>query len=185
MLVTVAEQLRDSGSPVHIVNLGQIDLSAFPRDERERLLKRAEAAGVLTLGPTPYTELLRWLAHARAGYMLYQENELYALSIPTKMFEYFTFGLPIIACDVGQPVDALQRGDAVALVAPYNVAEHVSAINRILVDHALAKRMSTASQAYAQQYDYRSELRRLIDLYASITAPEKRSPHLDAALPRW
>jgi glycosyltransferase involved in cell wall biosynthesis len=169
VLVAVAERLRASGPQARIVNLGPIDLSAFPRDERARLLERAEEAGVILPGSLPHPDLLRWVAHARIGYILYQDNQTYALGIPTKMFEYFAFGLPVVASRVGQTAELVRDSQAGLLVHATSVDEHVEAISRILSNDTVARQMSAAAFAYARRYDFEPELQRLLMLYAAIT----------------
>jgi glycosyltransferase involved in cell wall biosynthesis len=173
VLVAVAEQLRERGIQARIVNIGPIDLSAFSRGERGSLLKRAEEAGIILTGTLPYPELLQWIAHARIGYLLRMEKENAARALPVKLFEYFAFGLPVVAYRLRQTAQLMRDSEAGLLVDPADVKEHVEAIRRILSDDDLASRMSAASQARAQSYRFEPELQHLLNLYATITAHDE------------
>jgi glycosyltransferase involved in cell wall biosynthesis len=169
VMVAVAEQLRESGIQARIVNIGPIDLSGFSRSEQRSLLERAESAGIILTGILPYPELLRWIAHACIGYLLRMEEENAARALPTKLFEYFAFGLPVVVYRLRKTVELMRGCEAGLLVGPANVDEHFEAIRRILSDDDLASRMSAASQAQAQSYRFELELQRLLKLYAAIT----------------
>ncbi len=169
VMVAVAEQLRENGIQDQIVNIGPIDLSGFSRNEQGRLLERAKRAGIILTGILPYPELLQWIAHARIGYLLRMEEENAARALPTKLFEYFAFGLPVVVYRLRKTVELMHNCEAGLLVGPANVPEHVAAIGRILSDDDLASKMSAASQVQAQSYRFEPELQRLLNLYATIT----------------
>lgn len=164
--VAVAEALKKAKSLIAFVNAGPIDLRAYAVDEREALLERAKNAGMLLLGFVRQENLLPWIAHAYAGYASRSDTDNERRGLPTKVYEYFAFGLPTIASDVGETAALVRRTDSGIVVPPYDPAAHADAIMRLANDRALRERLSANALAAASYYHYNTEFAKLKALYA-------------------
>ena len=165
VMVAAAEGLRARSIRAPIVNIGQTDLSAYTPAEREALLQRAADADVRLLGVVPYADALRWTAHARAGYtpLIYARNN--AEGIPNKLFEYFAFGVPVVACSFGRVAEFIEREHAGVLVDADDVSTHVEALRRLVSDDAFRAPLAEASAKAGARYSFDGELARLQALY--------------------
>jgi glycosyltransferase involved in cell wall biosynthesis len=167
LLVAAAERLRIRGVRAPIACIGEIDLAGYP--DPEKLLRRASDADVILPGRVPYVEALRWTAHARVGYLPLEPSTNNALGLPNKIFEYFAFGLPVVATSLGGPVDDAVQDGGGTLVPPRDPERHAAALERYLVDDAAHSVAAVRSAAAGRLTTFEGELAALERLYAHIT----------------
>jgi glycosyltransferase involved in cell wall biosynthesis len=169
-LVAAAETLRAADSDLTIVNLGHTDLSDYEPAERDRLLEGARRANVVMAGPVSYPETLRWLAHARIGYLPLIDTENNRRGMPNKLFEYALFGLPVVASNIGRVAQIVSETGAGQLVPIGDGAEHARTFMRIHSDPALHAQLTHASLEGARRYSFAGEFEALHTLYKRIEA---------------
>lgn len=167
-LVKAAEELAQLQSPLRIVNLGETDLSQYSESEGRELLARANAAGVLMLGSLPYHDALRWLAHARIGYLPLNDTENNRRGMPNKLFEYQLFGLPVVATDIGTVAEIVRTTRAGEVVPAGDGSAHARALVRVHDDEAYHQQLSQAGLEAARTYSFAGEFARLASLYERI-----------------
>ncbi|HXW76405.1 MAG TPA: glycosyltransferase, partial [Candidatus Eremiobacteraceae bacterium] len=165
VMIGAAERMRAMGVSAPIVNLGPIYLGNYAKADQDALLARAQAADVRCVGLVPYAQSLRWIAHARVGYlpMVLSENNIRGQ--PRKMFEYFAFGLPVVACDFGRVKEIIERHDAGLLVDTDDPSSHADALVRLLRDGSAHERYARNARAAGQTYSFDAELPKLMSLY--------------------
>jgi len=176
VMVAAAERLRADGVNAAIINLGPVDLSTFSRAERRNLLERAEAADVRLLGVAEYSEMLRWVAHARVGYMLRRDLPDARFALSTKLFEYFAMGIPVVATSEGLPGQLVNKYKAGIVVPPTDAEAHAAALSRLLTDDAFAFTVAEASSKAGQYFRFDAERERLLQLYDTIARLAWRDP---------
>ena len=167
-LVAAAERLRELGSDLRIVNLGETDLSQYDDAERASLLERAQRAGVVMGGIVPYRDAHVWLAHATLAYLPLEDTENNRRGMPNKLFEYALFGLPVVASDIGRVAEIVRETGAGTLVPIGAGSAHGDALATIANDRALRESISRAAHDAARVYSFDGEFDRLRSLYARI-----------------
>jgi len=165
VIVAAAEHLRSRGNLTPIVNLGPIYLGAYTKTEQKNLSARAKASDVRLLGLVPYEESLRWIAHAAIGYLPMVVSENNAQGQPRKLFEYFTFGLPVVASDFGKVRTIVLEWDAGYLAAPEDGKAHAEALLRMLSDEPVRARYANNSGHAGEAYSFSAQLPKLLALY--------------------
>ena len=171
-LVAAAERLRELGSDLRIVNLGESDLSQYGESERTALLERARKAGVVMGGIVPYREAHVWLAHATLAYLPLEDTENNRRGMPNKLFEYALFGLPVVASDIGRVAEIVRETGAGTLVPIGEGRLHGDAIAAIADDGVRRAALAAAATQAASVYSFAGEFDRLRSLYDRIdTAP--------------
>ena len=178
--VAVAELINASGTDITFVNAGSVDLRAYAKAEREDLLSRARRAGLVMLGRIERETLARWLAHAEIGYAIWSDTSNERKGLPTKIYEYFAFGLPVVAADVGANGEVVRNCDAGIVVDPNAAAEHAAAILRLAGDAHLRKAYSARALEAATKYSFESEFAALTTLYRNIGITPSGAPELVA-----
>ena len=167
LLVAAAEELRQLAPELAVVNIGEIDLIDYAPHERRALRRRAEEAGVFELGRRPYTEVLRWLAHARIGYLPLEDTFNHREALPNKLFEYLRFGLPIVADRVGRVAEIVSEGN-VGVLTPADGHAHAMALHLLHRDELQRERYSANARTASTAYSFEGELRELRGLYERI-----------------
>lgn len=170
VIVGAAERLQARGDTLRIVNLGPVQLEAYPVAEQRSLLRRAEAAGIVLPGSVPQAEALRWLAHARVGYLPLWDSENNRRGQPRKLFEYLLFGLPVVASDVGNIAKLVRRHDVGIVVPDADPEMHAETLARLLADAPLHEYYVSKAQGAAKAFSFQSQLPNLLALYERILA---------------
>ena len=167
LLVEAAERMRKLSPDLAFVNIGENDLGDYAQDQREELETRARATGVLELGRLAYPDVLRWLAHARIGYIPLEDTLNHRIALPNKLFEYLQFGLPVVADRIGRVAEIVDEHDVGILVAP-DAGSHASALHAVHTRDALYTRYSRHAQNASRVYSFKNELPALKNLYERI-----------------
>jgi glycosyltransferase involved in cell wall biosynthesis len=91
---------------------------------------------------------------------------------PLKLFEYLAAGRPIVASDLPSMREVLHDGVDGLLVPPGDAPSLAAAIDRVLTDPALARRLSAAAAALAPEYTWARRAERLEALFADVTGAD-------------
>jgi glycosyltransferase involved in cell wall biosynthesis len=177
VVVAAAERLRALGHTEPIVNLGPIKLEGYPAAERSELLRRAEAAGVRLPGNVPQSEALRWLAHARIGYLPLWDSENNRRGQPRKLFEYVLMGLPVVASAVGNIAKIVTEHGIGLTVSVVESESHAQALALLLSDASLHENYARRATAVAPSFSFHTQAPNLVRLYERILASEDKPAH--------
>lgn len=158
----IPEVLAELNSPVRWIHIGD-------GPERERV--REAAQGLLTpgtwdlLGGLPNDEVLRFYASNSVQAMLsVSESE----GVPVSMMEAQSFGIPIVACDVGGVSEIVSRRSGVLLRADASPAEIATALRSALTAHQLTR--ETVRTDFRSRYDADANYRGFIDDIIALRA---------------
>jgi glycosyltransferase involved in cell wall biosynthesis len=85
---------------------------------------------------------------------------------PVSVLEAMVAGLPVVASRVGGVAELVEEGNTGLLVAPGNPEELTAALERVLADRELRRRLGAAGRARVEQhFDLESFRRAHLDLY--------------------
>lgn len=109
------------------------------------------------------------LARSRAGIVTFYPLPNHVDAQPNKMFEYMSAGVPVIASHFPLWREIVEGNDCGVCVDPLDPAAIAAAIDRIVGDPALAKRMgANGRQAVEDRYNWAAEELKLQDFYLSL-----------------
>ena len=98
----------------------------------------------------------------------------FAEGVPVVLMEAMASRLPVIATRVGGVAELVEDGVNGLLVAPGDVAGLICAMERLLRDPDLRRRMGQAGRAVVEsRHDVRSEARRLLALFQAAANPQR------------
>ncbi len=86
------------------------------------------------------------------------------------LLEAMAAGLPIVASDIHGYKNVVQRNTSALLVEPKNADALAEALERLVVDADLRRRMGEAGVARASDYDWAHVTRQVADLYEDVLA---------------
>lgn len=120
-------------------------------------------------GYTDQRRAFPYAAHATAGLALLKPTGDYPDSYTTKLFEYMALGLPVITSNFSLYRDVVERHQCGFCISPYD-PEELTAAMTYLIDHPdEARAMGERGRlAVEQTYNWATEARKLIDLYALV-----------------
>jgi glycosyltransferase involved in cell wall biosynthesis len=86
---------------------------------------------------------------------------------PLKLFDYMAAGVPIVASDLPSLREVLRDGENALLVPPEDPAAVAKAIDRILGDPALARRLAARAREDASAYTWDERAAQLLEFLGS------------------
>jgi N,N'-diacetylbacillosaminyl-diphospho-undecaprenol alpha-1,3-N-acetylgalactosaminyltransferase len=119
----------------------------------------------LVLAPGWQNDVLPWLAITDVFVL----PSYYREGTPVTVLEAMAMGLPVVATDVPGCREAVVAGETGFLVPPRNVDELVGAIQKLVEDPALRRRMGQAGRArVVQHFAVERIVEQYLDLYAEL-----------------
>ena len=159
-LVEAARLLKTSGVQVLLVGDGP------QRSRLEQEIRRLAVGDVVHLfGFVPHERVPAVLTHADLLVLpsLYEE-------LGTILLEAMWVGLPIVASRTGGIPDIIDDGVTGVLVEPGDPEVLARAIDRLLADSDLARRLGEAARGRARDYDWGVLAERVLAIYQEVLA---------------
>ncbi len=120
-------------------------------------------------GRVPFETIGAYLAQAAVGWVPWQAYPKNEKNIPTKLFEYMAYGLPIVASDLASTRPFVQPGENGYLVVAEDPAAHARAILQILQNPVQGQQMGQRGQELARtRFHWDSEEKKLWALYQQL-----------------
>lgn len=128
-----------------------------------------ERLDIRVLPRVPADQLASYAAQACIGLAVEQPTPERLLALPTKLFEYMAYGLPVVASDLPLTREILQTAKCGILVSPAEPSAYVDAMESILQDHAKRSAMiESGFNAIEQHYSWDKEKNALISFFESF-----------------
>lgn len=142
-------------------------------DEYKKASAMKEWELILELGYLNREQIKMVLEQSIGGLVVLHPTESYIASLPVKMFEYMSAGLPVIASNFPLWKEIIEGNQCGICVDPYNVDSIAEAINWIIDHSAEAKRMGeNGRKAVIERYNWGNEEIKLIQLYRELLEPK-------------
>jgi glycosyltransferase involved in cell wall biosynthesis len=123
-------------------------------------------------GLTRFVEVREWLAPAQRDRLLASADAFvlasYIEGLPMSLLEAMAWGLPVITTAVGSIGEHVRDGVQGLLVQPGDVSELAGAIERIVMNDALRKRMGEQARRGAEPLSVEVYGRRVAAIYGSV-----------------
>lgn len=169
VLLEAIAKLAAEGIRPKVLMFGYSDTPTF----KDEFLARAKEYGIddcfEMLGRVPHEQVPHLLSQAKVGVVPLQPIPKFLKNIPTKVFEYWACGLPIVASDLPPIRPFFREGIYGHKVDPASSDEFAEALKRLLENPVTAARMGEqARHAVLTRFNVLPEQRKLIRLYRQI-----------------
>ena len=120
-------------------------------------------------GRIPHAQVPAWIRSGRIGLVMLQPIAKFMKNIPTKMFEYWACGLPVIASDLPPIRPFLMDGKNGLLFDPTSATDLARAIDWLVQHPSAGKTMGQYGQEQVQtDWNNDRQIESLVDLYVRI-----------------
>jgi glycosyltransferase involved in cell wall biosynthesis len=149
--------------------VGHFEPAALEQELRADAARRGFAEALDITGRVPFEQIGGYLCRSAVGWVPWQAVPKNQKNVPTKLFEYMAYGLPVVAGDLPSTRPFIQDGENGFLVAAGDPAAHAQAIVRLLRDPLAASAMGRAGQArVAAEWNWDAVEQRLLALYEAL-----------------
>lgn len=132
----------------------------------ESELQYLSSPTVELLGFQPFAALRELLSNARVGLVLLHPTASYMDAVPTKLFEYMSAGLPVIASDFPLWRKVVEDARCGLLVDPLDPGAIAKAIQQLLEDPAEAEQMGRRGRELSRKrFNWATEQLSLLRVY--------------------
>jgi glycosyltransferase involved in cell wall biosynthesis len=159
---------------------GERGLAAIDAALRQRgLSEQVEFHGRLA-----HTQVPRWLRGGRIGLVMLQAVPKFMKNIPSKMFEYWACGLPVLASDLPPIRQFLVEGQNGYLFAPASAVQLAERIAYLLYNSEQCRSLGRAGRRMVEtHWNNDRQVTQLIDFYEGLAAQRWRRPRRIAFAP--
>ncbi|CAD5902617.1 putative capsular polysaccharide synthesis enzyme [Carnobacterium maltaromaticum] len=168
-MLKVARELKKQEVSFKLVLIGEIPQRLIEHStefiKENNLKNHIELTGRLDL-----EKLNAHYQEATLGLALLHPEPNYLESLPTKIFEYMSFGIPYIASNFPLWQELVDETKSGLVVDPKNVEEIAIVIKRILIDSKLHLELGmNGRKAHLTKYNWETEALKLEQLYQELS----------------
>jgi glycosyltransferase involved in cell wall biosynthesis len=136
---------------------------------RQDAVRRGIESAVTITGRVPFEKIGEYLGEASVGWVSWQPVPKNEKNIPTKLFEYMAYGLPIVSSDLASTRPFVRYGENGWLVTADDPAAHAEAIIKLLENPDDARVMGMRGQKLVQnEYNWGEMEARLLSFYETL-----------------
>jgi glycosyltransferase involved in cell wall biosynthesis len=149
--------------------VGHFMPAELEEEVRADITQRGIDPSVTIAGRVPFEWIGNYLAQAAVGWVTWQPVPKNQKNIPTKLFEYMAYGLPVVSSDLPSTRPFVRQGENGYLVAASDPAEHAQAILQLLRHPQKATTMGRQGQEMVRsRYNWDEMEQRLLALYQEL-----------------
>jgi len=149
----------------------------MPPNLEHELRRDAQRLGVEEaveiVGRVPFDRIGHHLERAAVGWVTWQACPKNRKNVPTKLFEYMAYGLPVVSSDLDSTREFVMDGDTGRLVPADDPHAHARAVIEVLNDRSRAAEMGIRGRELVlDRYSWETVEDRLLGLYRSLDQSE-------------
>lgn len=169
LMVDAFQQVRQALPEAHLVLVGHFMPPDLEEEVRSDAAQREVADAITFTGRLPFEEIGTHLSQAAVGWVPWQPVVKNKKNIPTKLFEYMAYALPVVSSDLPSTRPYVKQGMNGFLVEADCAAAHAEAILRLLRRPVEAQAMGQRGQEMVRtRWNWDAMEERLLTLYQSL-----------------
>lgn len=169
LMVAAFEQVLRQMPEVRLLLVGHFMPPNLADEVRADAAARGIVHAITITGRVPFEQIGRYLQQAHVGWVSWQPVPKNEKNIPTKLFEYMSYAVPIVSSELDSTRPFIRNGENGYLVKADDPAAHAEAILRLLRQPAAAAQMGKAGQRLVrEQYNWQAMETRLLDFYQTL-----------------
>ena len=136
---------------------------------RSEVERRNMTTSVTITGAVPFVKVGEYLAQASVGWIPFQPIAKYQKNIPTKLFEYMAYAIPVISSDLLSVQPFIENQITGILVKADDPPAHAKAIIELLINPSVAEKIGKKGQKKVfENYRWLEMEKRLLLFYQQV-----------------
>ncbi len=169
LMVEAFSRVHDEMSDARLLLVGHFMPPELEHEVREDVAAHGLEDAVTITGRVPFEEIGTYLKRASAGWVPWQPVPKNKKNIPTKLFEYMAYALPVVSSDLPSTRPFVGDEENGYRVTADDPDAHAVAFLRLLRHTERAQEMGRAGQELVQtRYNWGSMEERLLALYEEL-----------------
>ena len=169
LMVEAFRAVREEVPEAKLLVVGGFSPPSLEHEMRKDVYEAGLDDAVTITGKVPFEEIGSYLANASIGWVPWQPFVKNDLNIPTKLFEYMAYKLPIVSSRLRSTSPFVHEGKNGYLVTPDDPVSHARAHIHLLRNPVEAQSMGEYGQALVDsQYNWDQMEQRLYFLYNKL-----------------
>jgi len=169
LMMEAFQQVRQALPQARLLVVGHFEPAGLEEEVRADAAARGQSQAVTISGRVPFEQIGDSLKRAAVGWVPWQPVPKNEKNVPTKLFEYMAYGLPIVTGDLLSTRRFVQDGENGYRVAADDPQAHAEAIVRLLRNPELAQALGRNGQELVRtQYNWDAMEPRLLTLYQEL-----------------
>lgn len=149
--------------------VGPFTPASLEGDARAKIAQYGMEQAVTITGRVPFEQIGSYLEQAAVGWVAWEPIPKNQKNIPTKLFEYMAYGIPIVSSDLSPIRPFVENGENGYLVTADDPQAHARAILNLLRQPQVALAMGQKGQELVRtRYNWDEMERRLLALYQEL-----------------
>jgi len=173
LMLDAFKQVLNVVPQAHLLLVGPFAPKSLEKEIHSEIESRNLSGSVTITGSVPFARVGDYLAQASIGWIPFPPVPKYQKNIPTKLFEYMAFAIPVVSSDLYPIQLFIEHRKTGLLVKADDPAAHARAIIELLTDPFLAAFLSKNEQTEVLEHYSWSEMeKRLYKLYQQLLSSE-------------
>jgi len=169
LMLQAFQQVLGSVPNAQLFLVGPFAPKSLEDEIRVEIDRRKMTSSVIITGAVPFAEVGEYLSQASVGWIPFMPIPKYQKNIPTKLFEYQSYAIPVVSSDLLSIQPFIQNRKTGLLVKADDPDAHAGAIIELLNNVSFANSIGKNGQTMVfERYNWSDMEKRLISLYQQL-----------------
>jgi len=169
VLVNAFHQVLQTIPDVRLLLVGHFAPPELELEVRQMARELGIEAAITITGRVPFDAVPSYLSRASVGWVPWQSARKNELNVPTKLFEYMSAGLPVVASDLPSVRPFVEPGRSGLLVRPDDPLAHSEALTYLLTQTDESASMGKRGlELVTSRFNWDAVAPRLLALYEQL-----------------
>ncbi len=170
LMIDAFARVHQRRPDARLLHVGHFMPPGLEAEVRSHVRRLGIEQAVEIKGRVPFAEVGAHLARAAVGWVTWQPFAKNQKNVPTKLFEYMAYGLPVVCSDLESTRPLVASGVTGLLICADDPQAHADAILAMLDNRQAAARMGLAGRRrVVERFNWPAVEGRLTDLYSALT----------------
>ncbi len=138
LIIEAFKQVLDMVHHAQLLLVGPFAPLSLEKELRTEIDRRLMSGSVRIIGSVPFDQVGTYLEQATIGWIPFPPVPKYQKNIPTKLFEYMAYAIPVVSSDLDSIRQFIENRSNGLLVKADDPAAHAKAIIELMIDPKLA-----------------------------------------------